>query len=71
RLGMSHDPQLLHYVLEELYGVENMPLVPCHPRDLLNMALDRQRYLGGTGQLSAQELEWAWHNYFVQLDFLG
>ncbi|WP_327437806.1 AAA family ATPase [Pseudomonas donghuensis] len=71
RLGISYDPQLLHYVLQELYGVENMPLVPCHPRDLLNMALDRQRYLGGTGPLSAQELEWAWHNYFVQLDFLG
>ncbi len=38
---------------------EGMPLVPCHPRDLLNMALDRQRYLGGSGPLSPQELEWA------------
>jgi hypothetical protein len=47
-----------------------MPLVPCHPRDLLNMALDRQRYIGGSGPLSPKELEWAWHNYFVQLDFL-
>ena len=27
----------------------NMPLVPCHPRDLLNMACDRQRYLEGSG----------------------
>ncbi|MFJ7142158.1 AAA family ATPase [Pseudomonas protegens] len=71
RLGIAYDPQLLRYVLQELYGAENMPLVPCHPRDLLNMALDHQRYAGGTGALSPRELDWAWHNYFVQLDFLG
>ena len=71
RLGIPYDPNLLAYVLRELYGAENMPLVPCHPRDLLNMACDRQRYLEGAGPLTAQELEWAWHNYFVQLDFLG
>ena len=71
RLGIAHDPVLLSYVLRELYGAENMPLVPCHPRDLLNMACDRQRYQEGAGPLTTQELEWAWHNYFVQLDFLG
>ncbi len=71
RLGVPYDPLLLNYVLREHYETENMPLVPCHPRDLLSMALDRQRYLGGSGPLSPQELEWAWRNYFVQLDFLG
>jgi predicted ATPase with chaperone activity len=71
RLGVPYDPLLLSYVLRELYESESMPLVPCHPRDLLSMALDRQRYLGGSGPLSPQELEWAWRNYFVQLDFLG
>ena len=71
RLGIHYDPMLLSYVLRELYDAENMPLVPCHPRDLLNMACDRQRYLEGSGPLTAQEVEWAWRNYFVQLDFLG
>ncbi|MBJ2350576.1 MULTISPECIES: AAA family ATPase [Pseudomonas] len=70
RLGIPYDPLLVRYVLQRLYASEGMPLVPCHPRDLLNMALDRQRYLGGSGPLLPQELEWAWHNYFVQLDFL-
>lgn len=70
RLGIRYDPLLVRYALQRLYAIEGMPLVPCHPRDLLNMALDRQRYLGGSGSLSPQELEWAWHNYFVQLDFL-
>lgn len=71
RLGLVFDPVLLRYVLQGLYESEGMPLVPCHPRDLLGMALDRQRYLDGSGPLSPRELEWAWHNYFVQLDFLG
>lgn len=71
RLGIPFDPVLLRYVLQGLYEPQGMPLVPCHPRDLLSMALDRQRYLDGSGPLSPRELEWAWHNYFVQLDFLG
>ncbi|MDH4559982.1 AAA family ATPase [Pseudomonas sp. BN411] len=71
RLGIPFDPILLRYVLQGLYERQGMPLVPCHPRDLLGMALDRQRYLDGSGPLSPQDLEWAWHNYFVQLDFLG
>jgi len=70
RLGIPFDQLLVRYVLQRLYASEGMPLVPCHPRDLLNMALDRQRYMGGSGSLSPQDLEWAWHNYFVQLDFL-
>ena len=71
RLGLAYDPSLLRYALQALYEAEGVPLVPCHPRDLLNMALDRQRYLGGDGPLSEQELKWAWHSYFVQIDFLG
>ncbi|MDA8484241.1 AAA family ATPase [Pseudomonas resinovorans] len=71
RLGVPFDPVLLRYVLQGFYELQGMPLVPCHPRDLLGMALDRQRYLDGSGPLSPQDLEWAWHNYFVQLDLLG
>ncbi|MNE83055.1 hypothetical protein D3C80_1798390 [compost metagenome] len=61
----------MRFALQALYEAEGVPLVPCHPRDLLNMALDRQRYLGGEGPLSEQELKWAWQSYFVQIDFLG
>ena len=71
RLGIPFDPILLRYVLQGFYELQGMPLVPCHPRDLLGMALDRQRYLDGSGPLSPQDLEWAWHNYVVQLDLLG
>ncbi len=71
RLGIAFDPQLLRYVLRELYEAEGMPLVPCHPRDLLGMALDRQRYTERSGPLTPDDLQWAWRNYFVQLEFLG
>ncbi|MFC5695754.1 AAA family ATPase [Pseudomonas sp. GCM10022186] len=71
RLGIAYDPVLLRYVLQGLYEEQGMPLVPCHPRDLLGMAQDRHNYLGETGPLSPRDLDWAWKNYFVQLDFLG
>ena len=67
KLGIPFDPLLLRYVIEGLHQPEKVPLTPCHPRDLLGMARDRQRYLGGSGQLTPQELEWAWRNYFVRL----
>ena len=67
KMGIPFDPLLLRYVVEGLHQPEKVPLAPCHPRDLLGMARDRQRYQGGSGALTPQELEWAWHNYFVRL----
>ena len=67
KIGIPFDPLLLRYVIEGLHQPEKVPLAPCHPRDLLGMARDRQRYQGSSGPLTPQELEWAWHNYFVRL----
>lgn len=67
RIGIPFDPLLLRYVVEGLHQPEKVPLAPCHPRDLLGMARDRQRYQGRSGPLTPQELEWAWRNYFVRL----
>ena len=44
-----------------------MPLLPCHPRDLLGMAVDRSTYLG-RGRLDKETLRWAWDNYFLHQD---
>ncbi len=43
---------------------------PAIPRDLLGMALDRQRYQGADDSqaLTPKTLMWAWRNYFVSLD---
>ncbi|HAV88574.1 ATP-binding protein [Stutzerimonas balearica] len=66
RLHIDFDPALLAYVLNELYAPSGMPLSPCHPRDLLNMACDRRRYFHGAGGPRCEDLAWAWQNYFIQ-----
>jgi len=68
--GQPFDPALLAHVLRELHGAEGVPLLPCQPRDLIGMALDRQRYQDRSGPLTPGDLDWAWRNYFVQLEFL-
>ncbi len=67
KLGIPYDALLLRYVIEGLHQAEKVPLLPCHPRDLLGMAVDRKRYAGGGGALTPNELQWAWRNYFVRL----
>jgi hypothetical protein len=66
--NIEFDQDLLDFTLENLYRTANKPMLPCHPRDLLGMALDRSRYLGGEGRINAEALESAWRNYFVNLD---
>jgi hypothetical protein len=66
--GIRFDTDLLLFVLEELHARYQTPLLPCHPRDLIGMALDQARYEGGETQVTAQMLATAWKNYFVDLD---
>ncbi|QBQ55881.1 AAA family ATPase [Nitrosococcus wardiae] len=66
--GIEFDGEVLRYVLEELYGSSHRPLLPCHPRDLLSMALDQACYLGGSKQVTKAMLELAWQSYFVGLE---
>ncbi|MEE4464926.1 AAA family ATPase, partial [Azotobacter chroococcum] len=69
KLGTPYDPDVVDFVIERLHRAENRPLLPCHPRDLLNMALDFQRYQGADDRqpLTPPTLTWAWRNYFVTL----
>jgi hypothetical protein len=67
RYDLACDPQLVDWVMTELHGRQNVPLLPCHPRDLIDLALDRGRYLGWP-ELSESALRWAWNTYFVRLD---
>jgi hypothetical protein len=67
--GIVFDPTLLDFVFDELHAKDEVPLLPCHPRDLLGMALDHAAYLEKPGQLDARHLRWAWRNYFVSISF--
>jgi hypothetical protein len=65
--GIGFDPALADYAIDELHGPAQIPLLPCHPRDLLGMALDRLAYTG-SGQVDRASLRWAWDSYFLHQD---
>jgi hypothetical protein len=63
--GIQYDATLCQHMIDALYAPTGTALLPCHPRDLIGMALDRAIYLEARERLSADALHWAWDNYFV------
>jgi hypothetical protein len=67
--GVAYDAAICQGVIERLHRPANVPLLPCHPRDLIDMALDHAAYVGADDDtLRPEALDWAWSNYFVRLD---
>ncbi len=66
--GIPYERALCQFVIKALYAPSGTPLLPCHPRDLIGMGLDRAIYLGEGESLSTHVLGWAWDNYFVTDD---
>jgi len=64
RNGLDCDPRLVAFLLDDLHGRHEVPLLPCHPRDLIGLALDYTNY-NGTSGIDEAALSWAWSNYFV------
>ena len=62
---VAYDPSVCQFTIDALHRPSNTPMLPCHPRDLIGMAMDRMEYLHGDGELSTELIQWAWHNYFV------
>jgi predicted ATPase with chaperone activity len=63
---IEFDSELLTFVIEELYTEQRTPLLPCHPRDLLQLAMDFTTYMDG-GDIDRKALRWAWQNYFLEV----
>ena len=63
--GVEYDAATCQAVIDHLHRPADIPLLPCHPRDLIDMALDHVAYLGHGDELRFDALEWAWKNYFV------
>ncbi|MEQ4537838.1 MAG: AAA family ATPase [Billgrantia sp.] len=61
--GIGFDPTLVDFVIYELHARLGVPLLACHPRDLLGLAGDHLRYWGGE-TLDREVLAWAWQTYF-------
>ncbi|WP_070990013.1 AAA family ATPase [Halofilum ochraceum] len=67
RRGLEFDPAIVEYVIADLHGHDQVPLLPCHPRDLIDLAVNRSRYTGEE-TLTPEAMDWAWGTYFVRLD---
>lgn len=65
---IEFDPGLVDKVIKELHQPVNAPLLPCHPRDLIDLALGRANYDGREEQLTFGDLAAAWNSYFVRLE---
>ncbi len=66
-LGITCDADVLDYVIKELHQRHGTPLAPCHPRDLLSIAVDHSAYVGQPRHVTREHMDWAWKNYFVSL----
>jgi len=65
---VEYEPDILKFLINELHSKNHVPLLPCHPRDLLGMAVDRAVYEEDTRNVGVDHLRWAWDNYFVSVD---
>jgi len=65
--GIPFDDKVLNYVLTSLHGQNDVPLLPCHPRDLLGIADDMNHYLSKGSDVDEERITAAWENYFVKL----
>ncbi|HZL94178.1 MAG TPA: hypothetical protein VFB99_11055, partial [Vicinamibacterales bacterium] len=66
--GIAFDTELVQFVIDELHERRGVPLLPCHPKDLIGIALDKAAYLGSRNELTPELLAWAWDTYFVSMD---
>lgn len=65
---VPYNEDMMTYLIEELHAKNNVPLLACHPRDLLSMTMDEAHYHGEEPMLTRERLKNAWDNYFVALE---
>jgi hypothetical protein len=63
--GIAFDESGYRYVVKDLHSRSGKPLLACLPRDILGQLRDFARFNGRQPVLSAELLDWAWHNYFA------
>jgi hypothetical protein len=68
---VAFDADIVRFVVDELHGKHNMPLLPCHPTDLIGIALDKAAYVGKPNELTPELMNWAWDTYFVSMNDAG
>ncbi|WP_163559621.1 AAA family ATPase [Halomonas sp. NO4] len=62
-LGLPFEQGLAEFAIDELHERHGMPLLACHPRDILSLAQDQLAYQGREAP-DREILRWAWQTYF-------
>ena len=68
---VDYDHDVLDYVINELHSRNNVDLLPCHPRDLIGMAVDHAQYTANERFVDIDNMRWAWRNYFVSMEVVS
>ena len=66
--GISLESDVLDYTINVLHADSETPLLPCHPRDLLGMAVDQTKFQGLPKHVTKDHIGKAWNSYFVSVD---
>lgn len=64
-LQLPFEPGLVEFAIEQLHRRHGIELMPVHPRDLLNMVVNRLRYEERELTLDRELLIWAWNSNFL------
>ena len=65
--GIDFNKEVLDYLIKEHYEKEQKPMLPCHPRDLIGLALDMIHYKEEKVDVTPDTIHSAWQSYFVRL----
>jgi hypothetical protein len=65
--GIEFNREILNYLFKELYQGDRVPMLPCHPRDLIGLSLDMVRYRDERTEITPETIRSAWDSYFVRM----
>ena len=66
--GVACEPQVIEFIVNEKHRKSGTPMMACHPRDLIGIAVDYTVYKGEPLKITEDHVDAAWNNYFVSLD---
>lgn len=64
-LGIAFAEPMYQYLLRHHHDREDKPRLACYPRDILSQLRDFAVYDGGAPALTPENIDRAWHNYFI------
>ncbi len=65
RQGLECSEEVFAYLIDELHARDGIPLLPCHPRDLVALCRDQINFMQLPSMLSKDLIASIWASYFV------